>query len=50
VTNTVTRPSGGLWDSRRFGFGVAAGPSVLVTPSGKVNAGIGVTGGFYLRL
>lgn len=35
---------------RRWGFGVAVGPSVLVAPSGKVNAGLGVTGGFYLRL
>ena len=35
---------------RRWGFGVAVGPSVLVAPSGRVNAGIGVTGGFYLRL
>ena len=34
----------------RWGFGVAVGPSVLVAPSGKVNAGLGVTGGFYLRL
>lgn len=35
---------------RRWGFGVAAGPSVIVSPSGRVNAGFGVTGGFYLRL
>lgn len=35
---------------KRWGFGVAVGPSVLVAPSGKVNAGLGVTGGFYLRL
>ena len=35
---------------RRWGFGVAVGPSILVAPSGKVNAGLGVTGGFYLRL
>ena len=50
VTKTVTRPSGGLWDSRRFGFGVAAGLSVLVAPSGRVGAGLGVTGGVYIRL
>lgn len=37
-------------EPKRWGFGVAVGPSVLVTPSGKVNAGLGVTGGFYLRL
>ena len=35
---------------KRWGLGVAVGPSVLVAPSGKVNAGLGVTGGFYLRL
>lgn len=37
-------------EPRRWGFGVAVGPSVLVAPSGRVNAGLGVTGGFYLRL
>lgn len=37
-------------ESKRWGFGVAVGPSVLVAPSGRVNAGLGVTGGFYLRL
>lgn len=35
---------------KRWGFGVAVGPSVLVAPSGRVNAGLGVTGGFFLRL
>lgn len=35
---------------KRWGFGVAVGSSVLVAPSGRVNAGLGVTGGFYLRL
>ena len=35
---------------RRWGFGVAVGPSVLLAPSGRVNAGLGVTGGFYIRL
>lgn len=35
---------------RRWGFGLAAGPSVVVSPSGRVTAGLGVTGGFYLRL
>lgn len=43
VTRTVAR-------ERRWGFGVAAGPSALVSPSGRVTAGLGVTGGFYLRL
>lgn len=37
-------------EPKRWGFGVAVGPSVLVAPSGKVNAGLGVTGGLYLRL
>ena len=37
-------------EPKRWGFGVAVGPSVLVAPSGKVNVGLGVTGGFYLRL
>lgn len=37
-------------EPKRWGFGVAVGPSVLVAPSGKVNAGLGVTGGFCLRL
>ena len=37
-------------ESKRWGFGVAVGPSVLIAPSGRVNAGLGVTGGFYLRL
>ena len=37
-------------EPKRWGFGVAVGPSILVAPSGRVNAGLGVTGGFYLRL
>ena len=37
-------------EPKRWGFGVAVGPSVLVAPSGSVNAGLGVTGGFHLRL
>ena len=36
--------------AHRFGFGAAVGPSVTVTPSGKVSAGLGVSCGFYLRL
>ncbi len=47
-TKIVTK--GYYIEPRRWGFGVAVGPSVLVAPSGKVNAGLGVTGGFYLRL
>lgn len=44
VTRTVSARE------RRWGFGVAAGPSVVVSPSGRVTGGLGVTGGFYLRL
>lgn len=47
-TKVVTK--GYSIEPKRWGFGVAVGPSVLVTPSGNVNAGLGVTGGFYLRL
>lgn len=45
---TVTRTVSGR--ERRWGFGLAAGPSVVVSPSGRVTGGLGVTGGFYLRL
>ena len=41
ITNTA--------QPKRWGFGVAVGPSVLATPSGKVNAGLGVTGGVCYR-
>lgn len=44
VTRTVSARE------RRWGFGVSAGPSVVVSPSGRVTGGLGVTGGFYLRL
>lgn len=47
-TKIVTK--GYFIEPKRWGFGVAVGPSVLVAPSGRVNAGLGVTGGFYLRL
>lgn len=47
-TKIITK--GYAMETKRWGFGVAVGPSVLVTPSGRVNAGLGVTGGFYLRL
>lgn len=48
LTKIVTK--GYSIEPKRWGFGVAVGPSVLVTPSGRMNAGLGVTGGFYLRL
>lgn len=47
-TKIITK--GYAMKTKRWGFGVAVGPSVLVAPSGRVNAGLGVTGGFYLRL
>ena len=47
-TKIITK--GYAMETKRWGFGVAVGPSVLVAPSGRVNAGLGVTGGFYLRL
>lgn len=50
VSKTLTKSQGGFWSSKRFGFGVAVGPSILVTPAGNVRAGVGVTGGVYLRL
>lgn len=47
-TKIITK--GYATEPKRWGFGIAVGPSVLVTPSGKTTGGIGVTGGFYLRL
>ena len=47
-TKIITK--GYAMETKRWGFGVAVGPSILVAPSGRVNAGLGVTGGFYLRL
>ena len=47
-TKIITK--GYAMKTKRWGFGLAVGPSVLVAPSGRVNAGLGVTGGFYLRL
>ena len=47
-TKRITK--GYAMETKRWGFGVAVGPSILVAPSGRVNAGLGVTGGFYLRL
>lgn len=43
ITNTVKAPA------PRWGVGVAAGPSVLATPSGSVHAGLGITAGVYWR-
>lgn len=42
-TNTIVK------DAPRIGFGVAAGPSVLVSPSGKIHGGAGITGGVLIR-
>ena len=47
-TRVVTRTATAR--EKRWGVGIAAGPSVAVSPSGRVAAGLGVTGGFYLRL
>lgn len=43
ITNTVTTPP------KKWSFGVTVGPSLLVTPSGKVYGGGGVTGGITYR-
>lgn len=34
---------------KRWGFGAAAGPSILVTPSGEIRGGVGVTAGVIYR-
>lgn len=47
-TKIITK--GYATEPKRWGFGIAVGPSVLIAPSGKVTGGIGATGGFYLRL
>lgn len=47
-TKIITK--GYATEPKRWGFGIAVGPSVLIAPSGKVTGGIGTTGGFYLRL
>lgn len=47
-TKIVTK--GYTIEPKRWGIGVSVGPSVLITPSGNVKAGLGVTGGVYLRL
>lgn len=43
ITNTVKIPP------KKFAFGVAAGPSILATPSGKVYGGLGATVGVTYR-
>ena len=45
ATVTVTRTAG----RSRWSFGAAAGPSVLLTPSGKLYGGIGVSAGVAYR-
>lgn len=47
-TRVITK--GYAIEPKRWGFGISIGPSILVTPSGNFNAGLGITGGFYLRL
>lgn len=43
ITTTVTAPQ------KKWSFGAALGPSVLVTPKGDVKGGIGVTAGLTYR-
>lgn len=43
VTNTIS-PKPAKWS-----FGITAGPSALVTPSGRAYGGLGVTGGITYR-
>lgn len=43
ITKTVTAPQ------KKWSFGAALGPSVLVTPAGDVKGGIGVTAGLTYR-
>ena len=43
ITNTVKEAA------PRWGFGVAAGPSILATPGGAVHGGLGITAGVYYR-
>lgn len=43
ITNTVTIPP------KKWSFGLAIGPSILITPSGEVHGGGGVTGGITYR-
>lgn len=43
ITNTIRTPA------PRWSLGVAAGPSVLATPSGSIHAGLGATIGLTYR-
>lgn len=43
ITNTITIPP------KKWSFGLAIGPSILITPSGEVHGGGGVTGGITYR-
>lgn len=43
ITNTVTIPP------KKWSFGLTIGPSILITPSGEVHGGGGVTGGITYR-
>ena len=43
ITNTVNTPA------PKWSFGATVGPSVIVSPSGRVGAGLGVTAGLSYR-
>lgn len=45
ITKEITRAQ----PAPRWSFGVAAGPSLLVTPSGNVHGGLGLTAGVCYR-
>ena len=49
TTTTVTVTKIERVEPKRWSFGITAGPSVLVTPSGKVDAGLGATIGLSYR-
>lgn len=48
-TTTVTIDRTKTLPAPKWSFGVTAGPSVLITPNGKVYGGAGVTGGITYR-
>lgn len=49
TTTTVTVTKTERVQPKRWSFGVTAGPSVLMTPSGRVHAGVGVSAGVSYR-
>lgn len=48
-TTTITIDRTKTIPAPRWSLGVAAGPSALVTPAGKVHAGVGITAGIVWR-